>query len=122
MILSVLLVSVHLYILRDLVGRHQHVPMPVVFAYHRFFVSSNVYRKLLLYLLYWFRFYAIYQCSAFPLCTACSSNITAAYRKDPAAFVQAVCAQPQVLEEISGVTEMVSHVDVNLCIDSDDDF
>jgi ubiquitin-like modifier-activating enzyme ATG7 len=59
---------------------------------------------------------------AFPYCTACSDNIRNAYDQAPREFVAQVCASASSLEEISGIRKMLESVDVDACIDSDEDF
>ena len=58
----------------------------------------------------------------FPNCTACSNSIVSAYLAQPCQFTQDVCTDPKLLEKISGIDDLVKDVDLDLCIDSDEDF
>jgi ubiquitin-like modifier-activating enzyme ATG7 len=62
------------------------------------------------------------QTPPFPLCTACAIPIISTYQENPWEFTKNVCAEPKILENISGVEQLLSSVDLDLCIDSDEDF
>ena len=59
---------------------------------------------------------------SFPYCTACCPEIIKCYQNDKIGFIRNVCNNSKILEEISGITKLMSTVDVDLCIDSDEDF
>ncbi len=55
-------------------------------------------------------------------CTACSFPIVEAYREEGVQFVRAACEDSRVLETLSGVAKLVSEVDLDDCVDSDEEF
>ena len=58
----------------------------------------------------------------FSFCTACSFPIVDSYRLKGIEFINNVCSDPNVLETISGIEQMNNEVNLDLCIDSDDEF
>lgn len=62
------------------------------------------------------------QSPAFPSCTACSTPVVEAYKADPIAFVRQVCQQPEILEEISGVRQILDGLDATFLDNEEDDF
>lgn len=56
------------------------------------------------------------------MCTACSPAIQKAYLEDPSAMMKNVASNASLLEEISGVHRLTNDVDLDLCIESDDEF
>ena len=59
---------------------------------------------------------------AFGCCTACSAPIVHAFRERGFGFVQQACQDSAVLEVTSGITGLMENVDVDDCVESDDDF
>ena len=60
---------------------------------------------------------------AFKSCTACSTAVTDAYRRDGAKFVLRVMSSPGHLEEITGLLEMKEAADsMEVDWDDEDDF
>ena len=59
---------------------------------------------------------------AFSCCTACSPAVVAEFQRRGFDFLRQVCESPSVLEEISGVQRLNDLVDLELCIESDDEF
>lgn len=45
-----------------------------------------------------------------------------AYREGDVRFVRAVCEDSKLLEEVSGAKQLMSDVNLDDCIESDDDF
>lgn len=60
--------------------------------------------------------------SAFGQCIACSKNILDAFLADKVGFVYKVSHSPELLEETSGISDLIAAVDCDLCIDSDEEF
>ena len=58
----------------------------------------------------------------FSCCTACSFPIIEAYRLQGTNFIGNVCNDPSLLLTISGIDKLTSKINLELCIDSDDDF
>lgn len=50
------------------------------------------------------------QTPCFTYCTACSAPIVAAYKAGGYSFVQQVCANSSILEDISGITNLKSGI------------
>lgn len=59
---------------------------------------------------------------AFGCCTACSAPIVQAFIERGFGFVQQACQDSTVLEVTSGITGLMQNVDVDDCVESDDDF
>ena len=59
---------------------------------------------------------------AFDHCTACSLAVVERYKTERFAFVRDVCADSSILEGISGISDLMQDVDLDLCIDSDEEF
>jgi ubiquitin-like modifier-activating enzyme ATG7 len=57
----------------------------------------------------------------FPCCVACSSSVVERYRENPSQFVKEVVQNPKLLEEISGISQMTSNVDLEDCDWDDED-
>eukprot|EP01039_Chlorochromonas_danica_P010795 gene10795-11997_t len=62
------------------------------------------------------------QSPAFPCCTACSAPVVEAYNADSIGFVRQVCHQPGILEEISGVRQIIDRLDATFLDNEEDDF
>lgn len=58
----------------------------------------------------------------FSFCTACSFPIVENYRLKGSTMINDVCNDPNILETISGIEKMNNEVNLDLCIDSDDEF
>jgi hypothetical protein len=56
------------------------------------------------------------------MCVACSEPVLERYRQGKEAFVAEIAVNPVLLEKISGIEKMTENVDLDLCIDSDEDF
>jgi ubiquitin-like modifier-activating enzyme ATG7 len=53
--------------------------------------------------------------SRFPCCVACSSSVVTRYGENPCRFVKEIVQNPKLLEEISGIVQMTSAVDLEEC-------
>eukprot|EP00601_Ochromonadales_sp_CCMP2298_P017199 CAMPEP_0173235138 /NCGR_PEP_ID=MMETSP1142-20121109/10663_1 /TAXON_ID=483371 /ORGANISM="non described non described, Strain CCMP2298" /LENGTH=641 /DNA_ID=CAMNT_0014165353 /DNA_START=168 /DNA_END=2094 /DNA_ORIENTATION=+ len=65
---------------------------------------------------------------AFSNCTACSKQVVDAFQHgvgqiEPGFnFIQHVCADSSVLESVSGIAELMDTIDLDQCVESDEDF
>lgn len=60
---------------------------------------------------------------AYENCVACSSNVIDTYRKDGYTFLHKVFNDPQYLEQLSGLDDLMKHsTDWDLDQDAQDDF
>jgi hypothetical protein len=65
------------------------------------------------------------QTPPFPQCTACSTHVQTAFRSNAEVFTRKVCADPQWLEQVSGIAALMQAVDfdgIDLSDDGDGDF
>lgn len=70
------------------------------------------------------------QSACFSCCTGCSARVVNEYRARGSSFIRAVCADGsgKLLQDVSGVTELMSRVNLDDCVEigqgfgDDDDF
>jgi hypothetical protein len=53
---------------------------------------------------------------------ACSPSVVQAYKDRGEQFVEEVARNPLLLEEVSGIQKMTANIDLEQCIDSDEEF